>query len=377
MPRTGIANLPLHGGRAPRWLFERMRKLAREIVIAVVEDAGPHEMLARLSDPFWFQALGCVLGFDWHSSGVTTTVCGAIKEGTKDLGGELGLFVCGGKGRVSRRTPDEIRDRGDEIETDPETLVYASRLSAKVDSSAVQDGFQIYHHAFFFTTDGTWCVVQQGMNESSGSARRYHWLSDSLDDFVNEPHAAICCDERQLSLNLVAGESLGARGRIAELACERPISIVQELMNARSLTLPGRHHVSASDIDPKRLAKTFLSTYERQPQGFEELLGMPGVGPKSLRALALLSEVLYGEAPSFRDPARYSYAHGGKDGYPFPVDRETYDRSIAFLKNALRLSRLGRTEKLDALRRLGGFERASAGAAGAAGEPALEPPHGG
>jgi len=377
VPRTGIANLPLHGGRAPRWLFERMRKLAREIVIAVVEDAGPHEMLARLSDPFWFQALGCVLGFDWHSSGVTTTVCGAIKEGTKDLGGELGLFVCGGKGRVSRRTPDEIRDRGDEIETDPETLVYASRLSAKVDSSAVQDGFQIYHHAFFFTTDGTWCVVQQGMNESSGSARRYHWLSDSLDDFVNEPHAAICCDERQLALNLVAGESAPARGRIAELARERPISIIQELHNARSLTLPGRHHVSASDIDPKRLAKTFLSTYERQPQGFEELLGMPGVGPKSLRALALLSEVLYGEAPSFRDPARYSYAHGGKDGYPFPVDRETYDRSIAFLKNALRLARLGRTDKLDALRRLGGFERASAGAADAAGEPALEPPHGG
>ena len=374
MPRTGIANLPLHGGRAPRWLFERMRKLAREIVIAVVEDAGPHEMLARLSDPFWFQALGCVLGFDWHSSGVTTTVCGAIKEGTKDLGGELGLFVCGGKGRVSRRTPDEIRDHGDEIEADPETLVYASRLSAKVDSSAVQDGFQIYHHAFFFTTDGTWCVVQQGMNESSGSARRYHWLSDSLDDFVNEPHAAVCCDERQLALNLVAGESAPARGRIAELACERPISIVQELMDARSLTLPGRHHVSASDNDPKRLAKTFRSTYERQPRGFEELLGLPGVGPKSLRALALLSEVLYGEAPSFRDPARYSYAHGGKDGYPFPVDRETYDRSIAFLKNALRLSRLGRTEKLDALRRLGGVERAFAGATG---EPALEPPHGG
>ncbi len=357
MPRTGTASLPLHGGRAPRWLFERMTRLSREIVIAIVSDGGPGEMLARLSDPFWFQALGCVLGFDWHSSGVTTTVTGAIKEGTKDLERELGLFVCGGKGRVSRRTPDEIRERGPFVDVDPETLVYASRLSAKVDSGAVQDGHQIYHHAFFFTQGGSWCVVQQGMNGEAGTARRYHWLSDSLDDFVDEPHAAVCADARQLSLNLVAGESAAARERIATLACERPVSLITEIDKARSLRLPGRHHVSAADIDPKRLAKIFLSTYERKPAGFEELLGMRGVGPKTLRALALLSEVLYGEAPSFRDPARFSFAHGGKDGFPYPVDRETYDRSISILRRALRRAKLGRGEEVAALKRLANFER--------------------
>lgn len=357
MPHTGVANLPLHGGRAPRWLFDRMTKLAREIVIAVVSDRGAHEMLARLSDPFWFQALGCTLGFDWHSSGVTTTVCGAIKEGTKDIQSELGLFACGGKGRVSRRTPDEILERGDVIETDPERLVYASRMSAKVDSSAVQDGFQVYHHAFFFTGNGCWCVVQQGMNEKSGYARRYHWLSDSVDDFVNEPHAAVCCDDRGRALNLVAEESSSTRRRVAELSNERPVDLAAELARIRSLDLPKRHYVSAADINPARLSKVFVSTYEHGPGDFEQLLGIRGVGPKTLRALSLLSEILFGDAPSFRDPARFSFAHGGKDGHPFPVDRETYDGSIGLLRDALRQSRLGRTDKLDALRRLGGFER--------------------
>jgi hypothetical protein len=357
VPRTGTANLPLHGGRAPRWLFERMRRLARGIVIAVVADAGPEEVLRRLSDPFWFQALGCVLGFDWHSSGVTTTVCGAVKEGMRDLEGELGLFVCGGKGRASRRTPAEIEERGGHTDADPSALVYASRMSAKVDSSAVQDGFQVYHHAFFFTRGGAWCVVQQGMNERTGTARRYHWLSSLLTDFVNEPHAAVACDTRSETLNLVARESGGARGRIAELAREKPVRILTEIKRVRSLSLPSRHHIAASDIDPRRLATTFLSTYERQPAGFEEVLGIPGVGPKTLRALALLSEIIYGEAASFRDPARFAFAHGGKDGHPFPVDRETYDGTISFLKGALARAKLGRSDRLGALRRLGGFER--------------------
>ncbi len=364
MPRTGIANLPLHRGRAPRWLFDRMCRLAREIVVAIVEDYGPREVLSRLADPFWFQALGCVLGFDWHSSGVTTTVCGAIKEGTRGLERELGLFVCGGKGKASRRTPTEIAQRGDYVDADPGALIYASRMSAKVDSSAVQDGFQVYHHSFFFASDGAWCVVQQGMNEKTGFARRYHWLSDSIDDFVNEPHAAICCDERGRALNLVAEESAVARGRMAELSREKPASLVAELKLVRSLTLPRRHHVSAADIDPARLAKVFLSTYQRKPRGFEELLGMRGVGAKTLRALALLSEVLYGDAPSFRDPARFSFAHGGKDGHPYPVDRETYDQSIDVLRRAVAAARLGRSEKLHALRRLGGFARAASGAGG-------------
>jgi hypothetical protein len=230
-------------------------------------------------------------------------------------------------------------------------------MSAKVDSSAVQDGFQVYHHAFFFTGDGSWCVVQQGMNEKSGYARRYHWLSDSVDDFVNEPHEAVCCDDRGLALNLVAEESSSTRRRVAELSNERPVDLAAELARIRSLSLPKRHYVSAADIDPERLSKVFVSTYERGPGDFEQLLGIRGVGPKTLRALSLLSEILFGDAPSFRDPARFSFAHGGKDGHPFPVDRETYDRSIGVLRDALRQSRLGRTDKLGALRRLGGFER--------------------
>jgi len=366
MPRTGTANLPLHGGRAPRWLFQRMSRLAREITIAVVSDGGPELMLRKLSDPFWFQALGCALGFDWHSSGVTTTVCGAIKEGTKDLQGELGLFVCGGKGRASRKTPAEILDRGHLTEADPNALVHASRISAKVDSSAVQDGFQVYHHVFMFTAGGAWSVVQQGMNEGTGYARRYHWLSETAPDLVSEPHAAVCCDSTTSTLNLVAHESATTRSRSAELAREKPVRLLQELRGAAStaagssgvapsLGLPRRHEVTTADLNPDRLAKVFLATYEAAPAGFEELLSVGGVGAKSLRALALLSELLYGDAPSFQDPARYSFAHGGKDGFPYPVDREIYDRSIETLRETLRQAKMGDSDRLKAFKRLGRF----------------------
>lgn len=351
--RTGIAQLPLHYGKAPRWLFQRMVQLARQVAIIIVQDMGPEEMLHRMADPFWFQAFGCVLGFDWHSSGVTTTVCGALKEGIKGLEEELGLFVAGGKGKTSRQTPNQIAAWGDAISLDPAPLVYASRMSAKVDNSAIQDGYQLYHHVFLFTPGGSWAVVQQGMNESTRYARRYHWLGEGVKDFVCEPHAAICCDSRGEPLNLVATESTDARATIAQIASEeKPEKLLLDLKRLKSLSLPTRHHITLDDINPDRLDKIFLSTYENKPANFEELLGMKGVGPKTLRALSLISEIVYGVPASFRDPARFSFAHGGKDGHPYPIDRETYDKSIELLRKAIRQSRIENSGKLEAEKRL-------------------------
>ncbi len=330
-----------------------MTKLAREITIAIVTEFGPSEMLHRLSDPFWFQAFGCVLGFDWHSSGVTTTVCGALKEGTKELQTELGLFIAGGKGRTSRKTPSEIEGVGHNLKTDAASLVYASRMAAKVDNSALQDGYQLYHHTFIFTTDGSWAVVQQGMNEINSYARRYHWLGEGVTDFVCEPHAAICSQGRGEVLNLVATESNPARETITQIATEdKPEKLISQLKKLQTLTLPPRHHLEVQDIHPDRLAKIFLHTFEQQPQNFEMLLGLEGVGPKTLRALSLISELIYEVPVSLRDPARYSFAHGGKDGYPYPVDLKTYDRSIEMLHQALVKARLGDTEKIAAFKRL-------------------------
>ncbi len=351
--RTGITNLPLHGGKAPPWLFQRMTKLAREITIAIVTEFGPNEMLRRLSDPFWFQAFGCVLGFDWHSSGVTTTVCGALKEGTKELQTDLGLFIAGGKGRTSRKTPAEIEGVGHNLKTDAASLVYASRMAAKVDNSALQDGYQLYHHTFIFTADGSWAVVQQGMNEVNSYARRYHWLGEGVSDFVCEPHAAICSQGRGEVLNLVATESGPARDTITQVATEdKPEKLISQLKKLQTLTLPPRHHLEVQDIHPDRMAKIFLHTFEQQPENFEMLLGLEGVGPKTLRALSLISELIYEVPVSLRDPARYSFAHGGKDGHPYPVDRKTYDRSIEMLHQALAKARLGDTEKIAAFKRL-------------------------
>jgi hypothetical protein len=351
--RTGIANLPLHYGKAPRWLFQRMVPLAREISIAIVAEYGPEEMLRRLSHPYWFQAFGCVLGFDWHSSGVTTTLCGALKEGLKGIERDLGLFVAGGKGKTSRQTPSEIETWGERISLDPAPLVYASRMSAKVDSAAVQDGYQLYHHTFLFTKKGAWTVVQQGMNEAKHYARRYHWLGESVIDFVNEPHAAILSEARGESLNLTAGESQPARSTITAIATgESPEKIIVELKKLKTLDLPARHRIYTRDLHPDSLSKIILSTYERQPQDFERLLGLSGVGAKTIRALSLISEIIHGVAPSYRDPARYSFAHGGKDGIPYPVDRKTYDKSIELLSQAINRTRLGLTEKQQAFKRL-------------------------
>lgn len=322
----------------------------------LVDEHGPDEVLARLSDPYWFQALGCVLGFDWHSSGVTTTTCGAIKEGIKGLEQDLGLYAAGGKGAASRRTPGEIEAACARLARPPEPLVHASRLSAKVDSAAVQDGYQLYHHSFFFTRTGRWCVVQQGLNDDEGTARRYHWLGNRVESFVNEPHAAVCCDApRGEVLNLVAAESDASRTAIAELARTPDREVARLVGRLSTLVLPHRHPVAAADIDPRYLHKILVSTYERAPADFETLLELPGVGAKTLRALALIAELIYGSPASTRDPARFSFAHGGKDGTPYPVDRETYDRTIAVLHDALGRAAVGENEKRQALRRLAAF----------------------
>ena len=363
--RTGVANLLLHYGKAPPWLFKRMARLARAVALVTVEEFGTAELLCRLADPFWFQAFGCVLGFDWHSSGLTTTTCGALKEGLRGLESELRLYVAGGKGATSRKTPQEIETWGEHLVTDPADLVFASRMAAKVDSAALQDGYQIYHHTFVFDGEGHWCVVQQGMNTETRYARRYHWLGEGVSDFVCEPHAAICCDSRGTVLNMVARESSAARRASAELARERPVKLLAELQRVQRLDLPTHHQVRVRELNPDRMASIFLRTYEQQPPDFAGLLAMSGVGSKTVRALSLLAELLYGAPASTRGPVRFSFAHGGKDGHPYPVDRRTYDRSIDTLERAVKKARLGNREKLDALRRLGAW---AVGAAGSANE---------
>lgn len=355
MPRKGIATLPLHYGKAPRWLFERMVKLSREILIALVTEFGQDSVLEKISDPFWFQALGCILGFDWHSSGVTTTVTGALKEAIKGLESELGLFIAGGKGGTSRKTPEELKYYCERISLNPEPLIYSSKMSAKVDNTALQDGYQLYHHVFIFTTKGNWAVVQQGMNLKNRTARRYHWLGSEVESFVVEPHKAVCCDTKVKPLNMVAKESDKARQVSTDIASQKPEKVIKEINKVIELSLPARHEVSAVDINPDRIYKTLLKTYETQPKNFEQLLSIHGVGPKTIRALSLLSEIIYAAPPNFRDPARFSFAHGGKDGTPYPVDRKTYDKTIEVFRMAINSSKLGNKERLDAIRRLSMF----------------------
>ncbi len=330
-----------------------MTRLAREVSLAVLAEEGPRGVMRRLADPVWFQAFGCVLGFDWHSSGVTTTVCGALKEGLRDLRKETGLAVLGGKGRASRRTPTEIEDTGELFGVDPGPFVRASRLSAKVDSSAVQDGFQVYHHTFLLASDGSWSVVQQGMNEASGMARRYHWHAPER--FDADPHAAVAGPSGSAVLNLVAGEGEGNRRLSTTLAREGPGPVIRELGRMRELDMPHRHAVRLADLDPGRMERVLLHAYEAQPSDYEGLLAVPGVGAKGLRALALVAELTYGEPASVRDPVSFAFAHGGKDGTPFPVDRATYDVTVGSLRRAIGEARAGRTEKVEALKRLARF----------------------
>jgi hypothetical protein len=360
-----------------------MWRLAGAITMAVVDQYGPREMLRRLADPWWFQAFGCVLGFDWHSSGVTTVTCGAMKEAYKRFGNDLGVHVAGGKGGTSRKTPGEIVDVADRLAiADGDRLVHASKMSAKVDSAAVQDGFQLYHHAFFFTGDGHWCVVQQGMNDVSRYARRYHWLGETVEDFACEPHNAI--DDlgarrrppaagEQLLLNMVASEADANRAASVDLVGWNPDKLIFEarkLTDGPTLFAPANHEVLPKDVNVDRLEKILRSAHEEQPRDFTTLLGAKGVGPATVRALSLMAELIYDAPASHRDPADarkpspetrdrswadYSYAHGGKDGTPHPVDRPTYDTSIAVLTDAVRKARVGDTEKTDALKRLATF----------------------
>ncbi len=385
-----IAQLPLHGGKAPPWLFKRMTRLAGAITMAVVDAFGPEEMLRRLSDPWWFQAFGCVLGFDWHSSGVTTVTCGAMKEACKQLGDDMGIIVAGGKGGASRRTPQELADAADRYGiTEGERLIFASRTSAKVDSAAVQDGFQLYHHSFFLTPAGAWCVVQQGMSDADSAARRYHWLGEHVRDFVCEPHAAIedlragyfhdpgagiLFPEDTPLLNMVAREAEANRTASAELVRGDPDDLtrkVLELTEGPTLFAPDHHPVLPADVNPDRLKRLLRRAHEADPRDFLSLLGAEGIGPAAVRSLSLLAEIIYDAPASHRDPARplgppagedgrawadYSYAHGGKDGFPFPVDRDTYDRNIAVLTDAVRAARVGNSDKAEALKRIARFE---------------------
>ena len=371
MRRTGYANLPLHSGRCPPWLFSRMKKLAGVVSEAIVLEHGRTEFLRRIADPFFFQALGCVLSFDWHSSGVTTTVCGALKEALSPE--DQGIAVCGGKGRASRLTPEEIKMASEAFSISTkktDRLVYASKMSAKVDNACIQDDYQLYHHAFFLTEDGDWAVVQQGMHERSRFARRYHWLSRGVKSFVEEPHQGICSEARGgRVLNLVARESEEARKTSLDLARENPRRLKRYLRPGKQLSLdqytgdpveelgmPKRHPVLAADVGEKAL-DSLRKAYELQPESYEELVSLKGIGPKSLRALALLSELIYGSRTSWKDPAKYSFAHGGKDGYPYPVDIVTYEASIEILKNAVEDAKLEKKEKYRAIKRLKDFLR--------------------
>jgi hypothetical protein len=330
-----------------------MKKLAREIIFVIVYEYGKEEFLKRISDPFWFQSFGCVLGFDWHSSGLTTTVCGAIKEGLKGTEREIGIFVCGGKGAISRNTPIEISNFSEKFSlSGGENLIYASKMSAKIDNVAVQDGYQLYHHTFIFTKEEKWAVIQQGMNENTRYARRYHWLSEEVKNFVVEPHKAICCDLKQTTLNMTAKESEETRKFSVFLSKEKPEKVIKEFQKIKELNLPSHHPVYLEDIKKENLQKILIKTYETQPENFENLISIYGVGPKTIRALALISELIYGTKLSWEDPVKYSFAHGGKDGHPYRINKKEYDRSIEILKEAILKAKIGDREKLEAIKRL-------------------------
>lgn len=356
MKRSGIADLPLHGGRVPPWLAERMTRLGTGICEAVLYHYGTSELLSRLSDPFWFQALGCVMGMDWHSSGITTSVMGALKRGLNPRSSELGIHVCGGRGRHSRKTPDELRAVADRANLNGEELARNSRLTARIDNNAIADGFQLYLHSFVVSSSGEWTVVQQGMNDASGLARRYHWHSATVRDFTSEPHTAIVGESLVAGdiMNLVEHRAGPAQSALLEISHEHPERTLQE---ARKLSMPGHHDVRAKDIDVKRLGAVLAVAYERDLRDFSSLLLLENLGPRTLQSLALIAEVVHGTPTRFADPARFSFAHGGKDGHPFPVPLKTYDESISVLRRSLDSAKVGRSEKLDGFARLDRFVR--------------------
>ncbi|WP_095088473.1 DUF763 domain-containing protein [Mesorhizobium sophorae] len=364
--RSGSADLPLHGGRVPKWLGDRMTRLGAVMCEAIIHHYGRTELLRRLAHPFWFQSFGAVMGMDWHSSGITTSVVGALKRGLSPLSGELGIHVCGGRGTHSRKTPHELTLIGERVGFDGTGLAKASRLVAKVDSAAVQDGFDLYLHGFIVTDDGDWVVVQQGMNGDSKVARRYHWLSEGLTSFVEQPHAAIEGANQGEIVNLTDRRADASRhGQLELLRDLGPDRIVKEfaLLEHGSppapaqpllphLIMPAHHDVRESDVVMRRLYGNIAAAVERGPADFPELLLVPGVGARTVRALAMVAEVVHGAPCRFSDPGRFSLAHGGKDRHPFPVPLKVYDETIGVLKSAVHKAKLGRTEEIDALRRL-------------------------
>lgn len=391
---TGHADLPLHTGTVPRWLADRMRDLGTLIVESLILNYDKKEVLSRLSDPLWFQSLGSVLGMDWHSSGITTSVMYALKRGLNPRASELGIYICGGRGKYSRRTPEELLMLSEGTTLDGEALVRSSKLCAKVDNTAVQDGFQLYQHNFILTNEGDWAVVQQGMNPETKTARRYHWCSADLRSFVEMPHSGVTGENQGKILNLTASDADKTRSSIMEFAKETPDRVLGEIRKiaqpddtvtfgyggssksvinnnggqgllfpefsdsveiiqaGRNIVLPAHHEVRKEDVDLKRLGGVLATAYESQPKDFESLLLTPGLGPRTLQSLTLVSEVILGTPSRFTDPARFSFAHGGKDGHPFPVPLKIYDESIRVLQDSIEKSKLGYNDKSDCLNRL-------------------------
>ena len=398
---SGHADLPLHTGTVPPWLADRMMVLGTLITESLVENFGPEEVLVRLSDPLWFQSFGAVMGMDWHSSGITTSVMYALKRGLNPRAKELGIYVCGGRGKYSRMTPAELLEIAGSEGLDGDALVRNSKLVAKVDNNAVQDGFQLYQHNFILTKSGNWAVVQQGMNTGEKKARRYHWCSTNLRSFVEEPHSGVVGDNKGEILNLTDSKADKARSSILEMSREEPERMLKEIVQIdkpasemilfqdggvtgvspvrrgspqrsagegetspyqqelfaelaeeRSIVMPTHHEVREQDVDLKRLGGVLATAYNSQPKDFEELLLTPGLGPRTLQSLALVSEVIYGTPSRFTDPARFSFAHGGKDGHPFPVPLKIYDESIRILRDSIEKSKLGYKDKSDCIRRL-------------------------
>jgi uncharacterized protein len=368
--RSGVADLPLHGGRVPAWLASRMVTLGTAISEAVIVHYGRSALLSRLSDPFWFQAFGSVMGMDWHSSGITTSVMGALKRGLNPRAHELGLYICGGRGRHSRNTPAELRSIADRISLDGDALVRTSRLTARVDNNAIADGFQIYLHSFVLAADGEWAIVQQGMNEANRLARRYHWHSPRVRDFTVAPHTGIVGEHAGTIMNLVDGRAKPAQEALLMIAREDPSRTLADVrrlelpsapargFGARELKMPAHHDVRAADVNEKRLGAVLALAHERDLRDFASFLLLEQLGPRTLQSLALIAEVVHGAPTRFDDPARFSFAHGGKDGHPFPVPLKVYDESIAVLRRAIDAAKLGRSDKLDGMARLDRFTRA-------------------
>lgn len=346
--KRGSADLPLHYGTVPPWLAERMSLLGGAIAEAIVIEYGRSALLQRLSDPFWFQSLGCVLGMDWHSSGITTSVMNALRKAINYRSDELGIYVCGGRGKFSRETPNQLLEVANKTGLNGNELVRYSKLAAKVDNTAVQDGFQLYLHTFVVSKEGEWTVIQQGMNPNERMARRYHWLSSSLRSFMEEPHTSVCGKNQGLILNLTDKLAAPTKESIIELTRETPDKLMREV----SIILPNHHEVKADDVNLKRLGAALILAHETNIADMESLLLLKGIGPRTLQSLTLVSEVIHGTPSRFSDPARFSFAHGGKDGHPFPVPTSVYDETVEVFDKAIRQARLGDKEKSNALKNL-------------------------